>query len=227
MSDLRGRHWLLASWLLIAFMLVVLFQPLHAQGTLSIVNPTSPAPAYAPGSVVTLNVTKANLATATGFQFDIAAALGATFTVSGGPALPSSKLFQCSPTGPITCVAVGFNFDVIPDGVVAIVVVTLPAALAVPSVNVSIANPVVTDKDGLGLQAALGNPTVSLLIKGGCDVNGDGSVSSADFFAVVNALLGHTTAPALDLNKDSKTNVLDAQIVGTAGTAPAFVCNAR
>lgn len=207
--------------------LAVLFSiALFGQSTLSIVNPASPAPLYSPGAVIALNVTKANLPTSTAIQFDVSTATG-TVSVAAGPVVPSSKAFQCSPTAPVTCIAAGFNVDVIPDGVIAIVTVTLPPAISSSPVNVSISSPVIADKDGHSVQVALGNPTVPLLIKSGCDVNGDGSVGSADFFAVVNGVIGHIVSTSTDLNKDGKTNALDAQIVGTAGTGPLFTCNAN
>ncbi len=220
--DIRPRH-----FFFLAILSIALSVGLHAQ-TLSIVNPASPPPLYQPGAVIPLNITKAALGTSAAFQFDLALSAG-TFTAAPGPALPSSKFLSCSSQAggatTSTCLAAGINQDVIADGVVAIITVTLPAALTSSPVNVVISNPVAADKDGSGLPVSLGNPSLSLSIRSGCDVNGDGSTGSADFSAAVNAVLNRQNT--VDLNKDSKTNVLDVQIVATAATPPAFTCNAK
>lgn len=229
----RFRSWLVARafdagvFLLVFFALQAAFGIAHGQSTLSISNQnTPPAGGYAPGAVVPLIITKTGNPTATGFEFDIAVSAG-TIAGSAGPALPAGKFVSCSPAPPLSCIAIGLDDNSIPDGAAMVLSVTLPANISSSPVTVTISNPVESDPNGSSLPTVIGNPTVSLSIKNGCDVNGDGSVSSADLSVVVNAALAHVTSTTTDLNKDGKTNVLDAQIVATAGTAPAFTCNAK
>lgn len=216
--------------LLVAAVALLIIQAGKAQ-TISLTNPASPLPAtYAPGAAVPLSVFKTGNATATGIQFDLAVAAGGTITVAPGPVMPASKQLSCSsqlPAAALTCLIVGLNVDPIPDGVVAVVTVQLASAVASSPVVATISNVVEADGAGSALTESIGNPTVSLSIRNGCDVNGDGLVGSADFSAVVSVAVQKGTNATTDLNKDGKTNVLDAQIVGTAATAPAFTCLAH
>ncbi len=198
-----------------------------AQGTLSLSNPGSvPAGGYPAGSAVALNVGKSGNATVTGLQFDIAATSGTMAIAASPAAILAGKTLSCSGSFPIRCLLVGLaNTTLIPDGVVAIATETLGSSGNPVTVTVSL--PVETDSSGNGVAVTVGNPTVSLPLRSGCDVNGDGSVSSADTQAVVNSAIARSTSAVTDLDSNGATDVRDAQIASTGATGPAFVCNAR
>jgi hypothetical protein len=140
--------------------------------------------------------------------------------------LASAKQVSCSIFSPnFTCVIVGLNATTIPDGIIATANVTLATAGLTSPVTVNVANPVETDATGTALAVTVANPIVSLSIRNLCDVTGDGSVSSADLSAVINAAIAKAASP--DLNSDGKVNVQDAQIVATATVGPTFTCNAH
>lgn len=198
--------------------------------TLSFSNAGSPPTAgYAPGSVVTLNITKSGNPTDAAIQFNLPVPPGvASISVAASPAATAAgKTVTCGATAADICVLVGFNANTIPDGVVAIATVTLASSVPQNPVAVSLTNPIEGDTNGSSLPVTIQNPTVSLSIKNACDVDGDGSVSSADLSSVVSMTVTGATSTATDLNSDGATNVLDAQIVATAGTPPGFVCNAK
>lgn len=201
---------------------------MFAQATLSLVNPGPIPPAgYLPGATITLNIVKTGNASTTGLQFDVGTTAG-SITAAVGPAVTTgSKIVQCSTVNPIRCLEIGLaNTTVIPDGTVVVASLTLPASVSTSPVVVTLSNPVEADAGGNSLTVTVGNPTVSLSIKNACDVNGDGSVSSADSSAVVNQALTRTSTATTDLNGDGKTDVLDAQIAATAAS-PGGVCNAH
>jgi len=211
----------LAAWLLACM-------GAFAQGTLSLSNAgTAPAAGYAPGATVTLNITKTGNSP-TGIQFDLSipAASGAV-AMALGPAAPAGKTITCSTGVSIRCLVVGLDTNVIPDGIVAVASVTLASSLNASPVAVTLANPVEADAGANSLPVTIPNPTLSLSIKNACDVNGDGIVSQADLVVVVAQAITKINAVATDLNRDGKTDVLDAQIVATAATGPAFTCLAR
>lgn len=194
---------------------------------LSIANQgTPPSGGYAPGATVPLAISKSGNPAATALQFDFGiSAGGGTITVAAGPAMPATKTLQCSSVAPLRCLIAGFNTATIPDGVLAIATVQI-AATVTSTVTATISKPVESDINGLAIPTVIGNPTVSLSIKNGCDVDGDGLVSSADLSRVANAITSQA-ASGPDLNSDGTTNAQDAQIVATAGTPPAFTCNAK
>lgn len=223
-ARLTGVAFYFALFLVVVFLLAI---AARGQGTLSIANQnTPPTGGYAPGAVVPLTITKTGNSATTAFQFDISASAG-LITGAVGPALPAGKALTCSSAPPYRCIAVGLDTNAIPDGIVAVLSVALPASIASSPVTVTVSNPIEADAGGNAVPTVIGNPTVSLSIKNGCDVNGDGSVGSADLSVVVSAVAAGNTSTATDLNKDGKTNVLDGQIVATAGTGPAFTCNAK
>lgn len=186
-----------------------------AQGTLSLVNPSPSASGYAPGAVVTLNVVKAGNPTDAAIQLQLSAVGVASVAVAPGPALPAGKFASCSSTLPLTCVLIGLDQNVIPDGVVATLNVTL--ATPFPGGSVTLANVIEADTLGNSLAVSIANPTVSLPAPDRCDVNGDGTVGSADLSAVILAIVnGSPFSAVLDLNSDTVVNVLDAQIVSAA-----------
>jgi hypothetical protein len=194
-----------------------------AQGTLTLSNTATPPPAgYTPGATIPLNITKTGNSP-TGIQFDLSipASTGA-ITIALGPGVPAGKSITCSTGASTRCLIVGLDTNVIPDGIVAVASVTLANPLTVNPVAVMLANPVEADAGANSLPVTIANPTLSLSIKNGCDVNGDGSVTSADLSAVAAQAITKTNATATDLNRDGKTDVLDAQIVGTAATGPAL-----
>lgn len=195
---------------------------------LSIANQnTPPSGGYAPGATVPLAISKSGNPGAAALQFDLAiSAGGGTITVAPGPAMPATKNLQCSTVAPLRCLIAGFNTAAIPDGVLAIATVQIAATVTSSPVTATISKPVESDANGVAIPTVIGNPTVSLSIRSGCDVDGDGSVSSADFSAVASAITSQA-ASGPDLNKDGSTNAQDAQIVATAGTPPAFTCNAK
>lgn len=216
------------------FLLPLLFAACacRAQGTLSLVNPaTPPVAGYAAGATVPLNITKTGNPTTTALQFDITApANSATITFAVGPAVTAgTKLIQCSPAPfPVRCILFGLaNAAPIPDGTVVVASVTLPGTTAVNPVPVTISAPIESDSGGNGLTVAVGNPTVSLPLKSGCDVNSDGTTTGADTQVVVNAVTARTTSVATDLDSNSKTDALDVQIAATSATPPLFTCNAH
>ncbi len=182
---------------------------------------------YAPGTTVPLNITKTGNP-ATGIQFDLAIPAGTgTLTLALGPAVPAGKSITCSAGASVRCLIVGLDTNTIPDGIVAVASVTLANPLAMNPVTATLANPIEADAGATSLPVATVNPTLSLSIKNACDVNGDGSVTLADLSAVVAQAVTKTNSAQTDLNRDGKTDVLDAQIVGTAGTGPAFACLAN
>ncbi len=198
--------------------------------TLSVSNPsTPPQGGYIGGAVIPLVVTKSGNPTATGVQFNITPAPGVqSITVTLGAGIPAgSKSVTCNPFAPYTCIVVGLNTTAIPDGVIATATVTLATTITSSPVNITISAPIEVDGGANALPTTLGNPTVSLLIKSGCDVNGDGSVGSADLSQVTSQAILGSTSTTTDLDKNGVTNVIDSQIVATAATPPAFTCLAK
>lgn len=207
---------------------------LFAQGTLTLVNTgTPPAAGYAAGAVVPLAINAAgnntcgagSLGCVTGAEFTVTTTAG-TIAFIAPASFGSAKTLACSPSSPYTCLLVGLNnITPIPAGLLATVSLTIPTPAPTTPITVTLSNPVEADGAGNGLVVTVLNPTVSLSPVNRCAVTGDSSVSSADTSAVINEALTGMTTPATDLNSDGKTNVLDAQIVATAGSGGP--CNAH
>ncbi len=201
------------------------------QGTLSLTNPgVTPPGGYPVGAVVPLNIVKAGNPTAAGIQFDISVPAGAaTMSLSPAPAMAAlGKILACGTSSPIRCVLVGLaNTTPIPDGAVVVATVTLPGTASNNPIQVTISAAIEADPAGNGLVVTVGNPTVSLPLKSGCDVNSDGSVGADDTQAIVNAIITKATVLSFDLDSNSSVNVLDAQIAATGATPPNFVCTAH
>lgn len=197
-------------------------------GTLTPTNTTTPpAGGYLPGAVIPITITKTGNPTTTGLQFDIQSSVGINAIVVSLPSgLSTTKQVTCAPfSSNFRCVIVGFNTTTIPDGVIAVATTTLASTNSTSPATLVVSNPVETDSTGTALAVTVTNPTISLPTRNPCDVTGDGNVSSSDLSTVTNAAVARATTP--DLNSDGTTNVQDAQIVATAGTGPAFVCNAH
>ncbi len=207
-------------------MLLILCVSVMAQGTLSLVAPTPPAGGYSPGAVIPVNLVKAGNSTSA-IQFSAPWATNiATVSWVLAPALAPAKALTCGGVAsPTICTIVGFNQTLIPDGTIATATVTLANSIATSPVTFSVTNPIESDINGASLAVSLANPTISFSIKNPCAVTGGGSVVSADLSAVISQIIAKTTTAATDLDSSGTTNVLDAQIVATAGSTG--VCNAH
>lgn len=196
-----------------------------AQGTISLALEGTPPPGgYTAGAQVKIDIVKTGNPTATGAQWNLSFPTNAVPSFSAGAAaVASNKNLACvAMTSPSRCLLVGLaNITPIPDGVIAIATITMPSN----SPSFTLSGVLEADSDGNSVAVTVGNPTISLSPHSPCDVDGDGSVSSSDTSAVVSVAVTGTSSPATDLNSDSATNILDAQIASTA--ASGGTCNAH
>ena len=127
---------------------------------------------------------------------------GAQLTAAG-----KSLSTSAQPNGDIRFLAVGFNQNVIANGIVAYATFTLGSPF-----SASVVTPkVCTSADAQGNIIATAC-TVGTITLPPCDINSDGTVNVADVQLIINEALG--VVPAVhDLNHDGAVNVADVQKV--------------
>jgi len=188
-------------------LLFLLTACIAAAQTLSL---TGPSTAKA-GTSITLNVVSGG-ATATGpaaVQWTLA--LPAGFTASnpllGSGASAASKNLACG-TGALLCLVYGVNQNVLGNGTVASVTVTIPAN-ASGQTAFALSGLVAADKDG-GAMPISGNP-FSVSVFGKTDINNDGVTNATDVQLMVQQVL--TAVCTDDQNGDGTCNVRDVQLI--------------
>jgi hypothetical protein len=127
---------------------------------------------------------------------------GAQLTTSGKTISASAQ-----PNGDIRLLAVGFNQNVIANGVVAYATFTLGSPFSAGAVTPKACTS--ADAQGSIIATACTAGTIRLP---SCDINGDGATNVADVQLIINEALG-VNPPIHDLNHDGAVNVADVQKV--------------
>jgi hypothetical protein len=146
------------------------------------------------------------------FQFDLnfdSQKLTFKSARAGAPLTAASKSISTStqPSGDIRLLAVGFNQNVISNGVVAYATFTLGSPFTASAVTPKACTS--ADAQGSIIGTACTAGTIKLP---SCDINADGSTNVADVQLIINEALGVSPATH-DLNHDGAVNVADVQKV--------------
>lgn len=179
----------------------------------------SVAPAsVAPGGIATLSLTytdavpSANIA---GIEWSLTLPAGVTAGAStlGAASSGAAKVLTC---GPAICLLIGNgatpNETAIGSGVLATIPVTVSAATAPGALSISLA--AVSGATGPGLLAAVTTTPATLTVSSKYDLNGDGSVTTADITLMLNITDGTTAtcaAPASGVG-DGKCGLIDVEL---------------
>jgi uncharacterized protein (TIGR03437 family) len=130
------------------------------------------------------------------------ARVGAQLTASG-----KSISVSAQPNGDIRLLAVGFNQNVIANGVVAYATFTLGSPFSASPVTPKTC----TSADAQGSIIATACTAGAIRLPS-CDINADGTTNVADVQLIINEALG-VNPPIHDLNHDGAVNVADVQKV--------------
>ncbi|NDJ14513.1 MAG: hypothetical protein EBY17_25510, partial [Acidobacteriia bacterium] len=163
---------------------------------------------------VGIQLTSSGTANPGGFQLDlsydatklayVSARIGAQAT-----AADKSVSVQTQQNGDVRLLGVGFNQNVIANGIVAYATFRLNALFTSGSTLVTPKNCTATDPSGFGLVSPC---TAGTIRPNTCDINTSGGVNVADVQLIINEALGIIPATH-DLNRDSRVNVADVQLV--------------
>jgi hypothetical protein len=199
--------------------LALLIAPVFAQSAVL----TATAPAVLPGktTVVTLTLSGAGTPALAGLQWTLGLPTGWTtgsVTASGAvAAIP--KTVQCTASS-LLCLVWGLNVTAIPNGVVAIIPVTVPASASPGTANVTLSG--LFAGTPAGVSATLTGVNAVITINSPFDINGDGQVTSSDVTAMVAQVASGTCTS--DVVGNGQCNVLQiiAEVLGwqAAGSKP-------
>lgn len=195
--------------------LALLFVSALAASAQVVIMPSS-QPNVKAGGTVTATVTLAG-SSATGpgaFQWSWSVPSGWTLSNPGGAA--TGRTVTCGiPTNP-NCVVWGLTRTPHPNGQVATVQITVPAATAPGNYTIGLTNPVAANVASspatmpISVASAF---TIRVLHKS--DLNGDGSLTSEDALAMAQQAVGNAACTD-DQNADGKCDAVDIQIVANA-----------
>jgi len=163
---------------------------------------------------VGIQLTSSGTANPGGFQLDLsydAAKLAYVSARTGAQATAADKSIsaQTQQNGDVRLLGVGFNQNVIANGIVAYATFRLNAQFTSGSTLVTPKNCTATDPSGFGLVSPC---TAGTIRPNTCDINVSGGVNVADVQLIINEALGIIPATH-DLNRDSRVNVADVQLV--------------
>lgn len=144
----------------------------------------SAPPSAQPGQTFDVTITKSggtNLVAAAQLSIAIPSDVTAVAVLQGAAGSVSGKVMDCGPTNPRVCLVYGFNQNLLADGIVGVLRVTLsPTARGtlqfMPSLQFAVT------PAGIGVPISLGG-SVSVSVPAEvdkCDVDGDGLVSALD-----------------------------------------------
>lgn len=190
---------------------------LAAQSSLSISGP----PVARPGETLnlTLNLSASptpNLPAGLGYLLGVPS--GWTATGAIGPAgISAAKSLYCA-TGDAFCLIVGMNTNPIQSGTVASYSLQIPASASPGTTPIPVIKLELGDFLGTELTAAAGS-LYAVKILSRQDINGDGSVTSADVFLILDMALGKTSCTA-DQNGDGQCRLIDVLLVINALSPP-------
>lgn len=190
--------------------------PAFGQLSLSL---TGPATARQ-GSPVNLSLSLAG-STSTqpaGIQWTLGLPAGFAIT---GPITPGSsitsaaKTISCTPDN-LTCLAVGFNTNVISAGQIGTFQLNVPVNSPVGPASFPLSGLLAVNQAGASVALSPGALlTITILSKS--DLNGDGKVDLSDVTAMINQSLGGGAGCTSDQNGDGKCDLLDVYLVVRAG----------
>ena len=163
---------------------------------------------------VGIQLTSSGTANPGGFQLDLsydATKLAYVSARTGAQATAADKSIsvQTQQNGDVRLLGVGFNQNVIANGIVAYATFRLNAQFTSGSTLVTPKNCTATDPIGFGLVSPC---TAGTIRPNTCDINVSGGVNVADVQLIINEALGIIPATH-DLNRDSRVNVADVQLV--------------
>ncbi len=202
--------------------LLLIATTLFAQPTITITGP--------PGNIKagqTFNLTVSISGTTTppiqseqGVQFSFTGMTWPIVATVGSAATTSGKTLTCAQVSTTyNCMVSGANGNLLSDGPLATLAVTLPKTVGSGTTSVALTQVLAasTDSSGTAFSAPItvGSPfalsTTSL-----CDLNADGKVDALDFSSAVQQAIGVTTCSTADINSDGKCNVLDVITIAIA-----------
>ena len=170
---------------------------------------TLSCPAYRSGTPLICTVSKTG-DTPAGLQFTFNAdgrAAPYTATILGAAA-NAGKDTQC---GPAACLISGVNAQTIADGQVAQFSIPIPAGVT-GNLIFSLSTPIGASLTATAISTTV-NPPLSVPSVNKCDITGDGLSDGTDVAAIKNQITSGSAPASSDLNKDGKTDVIDAQIL--------------
>ena len=175
------------------------------------------------GSNLTCSIALSGSSLPAGLQWTLAASspVGVVTVTPAAAALAAQKSLACNAVN--TCLLTGINANQIGDGVLANLSIPIPASPSGQPISLGLSPVVGASLAGTAIPAST-NPSVSVSILSGCDINGDGQTSATDVTAQQNGVLA-IPQTASDLNQDTKSDVVDVQIVINA--ARGLACTAQ
>ncbi len=188
---------------------VTVTTPAHAQTVLTV---TGPAAAKQGATVnLTISLSGNTATTPAGLQWTLVPPVGTTAqSVAATTAVTGAgKVVACGATN-LLCLIYGPNQNIIPNGPIATITARLPANAAPGVTAFTLTGLIAGDKSGQPTAVSSG-PAYNLTVLSISDINGDGTVNSADIAAMANQVTAGTCTD--DQNGDSQCNLLDVLIV--------------
>jgi hypothetical protein len=127
----------------------------------------------------------------------------------GAASVAASKQISCS-TNNTLCLVYGINQNVIGNGVVATVPMTVSPTATTGLVTFGLTNLVAANKDATAMSISSGT-TFQFRITSRADINNDGVVNSADVSLMADQVTTNTCSD--DQNGDSVCNIVDVLVV--------------
>lgn len=191
------------------FALFLLAVGMQAQTTLTLTGPASAKQ----GTAVSLSLSSGG-ATANGpagLQWSLTPPVGVTVSgvTAGASATAASKQVACNAAN-LLCLVYGVNQNVIANGVVATMTVQIPANANPGPASFPLSGLVAGDKNGVAMTISSG-ATYSLNVLSRADIDGNGSVTSADVSLMANQVTSGTCTD--DQNGDGRCDLLDVLVV--------------
>jgi hypothetical protein len=169
-----------------------------------------------PGEAVTVSVSLAGTSAAYAFGWTMAKPAGVTMAATAGAAsIAAQKTVIEGPTGKL--IGYGINANPIQPGELAKYTFTVPAtAVGGSTLTFSVTEALGATLTGTAIPVAAVAPLAVRVLKSQ-DANGDGKVDGVDVLITAHQVVGLAACDARgDVNKDSKCDLIDTQIVVNA-----------
>lgn len=174
---------------------------------------SGPSTGTAPGKTATVSINLSSTTAPAGTQWTLTYSptdISSVTWATGAAGTAASKTVQCNTTsaGAHVCLVSGLNVATIGSGAVAVATVTVNPTSKALSTPLSLLATYSADPTGSNLVTSASAP-FNFIIQSPCDVNGDGSLTSADTGAAIQQALGLAACGSADVDGNGRCDIVD------------------